>query len=154
MKIISFNCRGLARPNKKLALRRMIAAEPVDVIFLQETLGTTESITHFLESILPGWKFLGLDANGRSGGIALGFNPRIIILHNCQGGSGHIGVDLFIADLGLEIWFYNVYGPCHHWPEFWDHLLSFELLQKEYLIMGGDLNFSLGHSESWGHRAQ
>ena len=104
--------------------------------------------------MLPRWKFLGLDANGRSGGIALGFNSCTINLRNCWGGFGHIGVDLFIADLGMEIRFYNVYGPCHHRPKFWDHLLSSELLQKEYLITEGDLNFSLGHSESWGHRAQ
>ena len=30
----------------------------------------------------------------------------------------------------------------------------FNFFQNDYLIMGGDLNFSIGHSESWGHHAQ
>jgi len=29
-----------------------------------------------------------------------------------------------------------------------------DLLQVDNLIMGGDLNFSVGYSESWGHHAQ
>jgi hypothetical protein len=71
--------------------------------------------------MLLGWSFLALDANGRSGGIALGYNTRSINLFNSWGGSGHIGADIFSADLGIEIRLINVYGPCHHRPEFWDH---------------------------------
>eukprot|EP00253_Pinus_taeda_P019805 PITA_19805 len=154
MKIVSFNCRGLARPKTKLTLCRMIVVEPIEVIFLQENLGIVEAISHLLESMLPIWIFLGLEADGRSGRVALGYNSCAINLRNSWGGSGHIGVDLFIADLGMEIRSYNVYGSGHHWPEYWDHFLSSKLLQKEYLIMGGDLNFSIGHSKSWGHQAQ
>eukprot|EP00253_Pinus_taeda_P027834 PITA_27834 len=39
-------------------------------------------------------------------------------------------------------------------PTLWDHLLGSEVFQKDYLILGVDLNFSNGHSESWGHHAQ
>ena len=45
-------------------------------------------------------------------------------------------------------------GPCHHRPKFWENILSSDIFRKEHLISGGDLNFSLGHSESWGHHAE
>eukprot|EP00253_Pinus_taeda_P003055 PITA_03055 len=54
----------------------------------------------------------------------------------------------------MEIRAINVYGLCQHNTEFWDYLLNFELCQKDFLIMGGDLNFSIGHVESWGRRAK
>lgn len=97
---------------------------------------------------------LGIDAGCRSGGIALGFNLRTTNLCNCSGGHGYLGADLFLADLGLEIRAINVYGSCQHMPEFLDRLLNSELYQKDFHIMGGDLNFSIGHAESWGRRAQ
>lgn len=78
MKILSFNCRGLSRPNKKVALRRLLAAEALDIIFLQETLGPTMDISQTLEHILPGWRFFGLDAHGRSGGLTVGISTRTI----------------------------------------------------------------------------
>ena len=48
----------------------------------------------------------------------------------------------------------NVYGPCDQRETFWRRLLNFSLLAQEHTILGGDLNFSLGFSESWGHSAQ
>ena len=32
--------------------------------------------------------------------------------------------------------------------------MNSNLLQKDNIILGGDLNFSIGFSESWGHHAQ
>lgn len=51
MKWLSCNCRGLARPAKKLALTRLLELEKLDVIFLQETLGVSYQITAFMEVI-------------------------------------------------------------------------------------------------------
>lgn len=48
----------------------------------------------------------------------------------------------------------NVYGPCQNWVTFWDQLLRSRLLQVDNVILGDDLNFSIGYSESWGHNAQ
>lgn len=36
MKILSFNCRGLASSSKKLALKKLVRVENRDIIFLQE----------------------------------------------------------------------------------------------------------------------
>ena len=44
MKIMSFNCRGLAGPGKNTALMRVLSLEHPDVLMLQETLGVGEVI--------------------------------------------------------------------------------------------------------------
>lgn len=78
MKILLFNYKGLFRPDKKLALHRLISADSLDIIFLQETLGSADDISCTLEHSLPRWKFSRLDAQGRSGGLALGINSQSI----------------------------------------------------------------------------
>eukprot|EP00253_Pinus_taeda_P010037 PITA_10037 len=102
MKIVSFNCKGLARPDKNLTLHKLILTTPIDVIFLQETLGLADSITHLLDSMFPRSTFIGLDANGRSGGLSLGYNKHSINLSNFWGGPMHIGEDMFSFYLGIE----------------------------------------------------
>jgi exonuclease III len=67
MKILSFNCRGLANPNKKSSLRRLVEQCSLDVILLQETLGDNLAVVKILESLLPGWMFTAVDARGCSG---------------------------------------------------------------------------------------
>ena len=47
----------------------------------------------------------------------------------------------------------NVYGPCLNREVYWNSLLACSLLTLPNIIMGGDLNFSLGISESWGTHA-
>lgn len=136
MKLFSYNCRGLASPDKKLAFCRLLSIEQVDVIFLQETLGLTEPITHLLESILPIWNFNSLDVNGRSEGIVMGYNTRTIKMNNIWGGSGFIGVDLYTSDLGNELPIINVYVSCQNQAFFSEHLLRSNLLQADNLILG------------------
>jgi exonuclease III len=66
MKILSFNCWGLANPNKKSSLRRLVEQCSPDVILLQETLGDNLAVVKILESLLPGWMFTVVDARERS----------------------------------------------------------------------------------------
>ena len=72
MKLMSFNCRGLAGPVKKSAFIRVLTLEHPDVILLQETLEVGEVIQERLESWILGWSFVTLDARGHSGGIGGG----------------------------------------------------------------------------------
>lgn len=51
MKFLSFNCRGLASTSKKLALQRLIENETIDILMLQETLGSAVSIEHTLATL-------------------------------------------------------------------------------------------------------
>jgi len=88
MKCLSFNCRGLASSDKKLALRSLIGSVRIDILLLQETLGNGGSINNILSNMLPGWIFHTLDSRGRSGGCALAFNNNSIKIENIWGGEG------------------------------------------------------------------
>jgi exonuclease III len=76
MKLLSFNCRGLASPSKHLALQPLLEIAQPDVFLLQETLRGKEVIVRLLEKTQKGWSFFGSNATGRSGGLAMGWNPK------------------------------------------------------------------------------
>lgn len=152
--MLFFNCRGFASLGKKLSLHILLSSEQIDVIFLQETLGLANVITHLLESWLPRCIVEALDVNGWLGGMALGINSRSIKFCNIWGSFGHMGVDIYSPKLGTKIRIINVYGPCQNWAEFWNQLLNSDILQHDNIILGGDLNFSIGFAESWGKHAQ
>jgi len=122
----------------------------LDIIFLQETLGQSCDIERTLEIFLSGWKFSGLDAHDHSGGLALGINTRTIKEISCWGGSGFIGVDVYSVELGTPFRIVNIYGPFLNHPAFWDHVLDSKQFSTGNLIVGGDLNFSIGFIKSWG----
>ena len=54
----------------------------------------------------------------------------------------------------MDLCVINVYGPCSNRATFWSTLLESDLLKEDNIILGGDLNFTLGFCESWGHSAQ
>jgi len=154
MKIMSFNCRGLAGPLKRPALRRVLDLEHPDVLMLQETLGEMEAVKSKLEGMLPGWVFHCLDVRGRSGGIATGWNPRTVKAENVWGMDSVLGCSFLSSDIGEEITLLNIYGPYQDRIPFWEKVFSLECLKNDTVIIGGDLNFSLGHSEVWGPQAR
>ena len=154
MKILSFNCRGLAGPGKKSAFIRVLTLEHPDVILLQETLGLGEVIQERLESWIPGWSFVTLDAKGRSGGLAVGWRISGVKLINSWGSEGVLGVVVFSEELGISFSVINVYGPYINRVPFWDSLLQNPLVSGDSVVLGGDFNFSLGHNEVWGPHAQ
>lgn len=141
MKMISFNCRGLASPGKELALQRLLNFELIDFLFLQETLGQANVITHLLKSWLPRWTFHSLDANGNYGGLALGINSCSIRICNIWGSTGHIRADIYSPELESEIKIINIYRPYHSQEEYWIELLISNIRQQENLIMGGRPKF-------------
>jgi len=144
----------MASASKKLALHRLFDIEPIDMILLQETLGDVDHIYRALLSLKHGWHFHCLYAMGRSRGLAIGYNPRTIKALSAWGGSGFIGMDIFSAELGLNLWIVNIYGPCRQRESFWQHFLNLSIVSLDHVILGGDLNFSIGFGESWGSQAQ
>jgi exonuclease III len=111
MKVLSFNCRGLANPSKKSSLRRLVEQSSPDVILLQETLGDSVSVVKTLETLLPGWMFAAVDARGRSGGLATGWKKRKCKLENVWGFISGIGLTIYSIDLGHNLTVINIYGP-------------------------------------------
>ena len=72
MILMSLNVRGLASLPKKLAVKRLIDLHSVDVLFIQETMIEGGVLVQDLEFMIHGWKFISVDAMGRSGGLILG----------------------------------------------------------------------------------
>lgn len=112
MKCLSFNCRGLASSSKKLALKRLIESDPINIIMLQETLCSADQLTRAMQTLVPAWCFHAIDAVGRSGGLAIGFNPRSIKMDSAWGGPRFLGLDIFSVELGMTLRVVNVYAPC------------------------------------------
>jgi len=71
-----------------------------------------------------------------------------------MGGRGYIGIDAYVQTMETEIRLINVYGPCSDRATFWHSLLNSALFQQDNIILGGDLNFTTGFSETWGHAAR
>lgn len=150
---LSYNCRGLANPKKRLALKRLIYESKCDIIYLQETLCTSEAAVRSLQTLLPGWILHGLDACGRSGSLVIGINPRKSRPLSIWGGRGFLGMDIFMGDLGIPIRIINIYGPNQNRLSFWQNFLNGNHITPN-TVLGGDFNFSLGVGESWGQHAQ
>ena len=68
-------------------------------------------------------------------------------------GSG-LCASLFSLELKLDVCLANIYGPYIDKDFFWKKLLEMDCMKCEKLILGGDLNFSMGLSEIWGFRAR
>lgn len=76
MKIMAFNCKGLANPSKKSPLKRLVDFAKPNVIFLQETMGSCQMVKNALEALLARWTFEAINARGRSGGLTSRWNER------------------------------------------------------------------------------
>lgn len=151
---LSWNCRGLASKPKKLALKDLISRCNPDIVFLQETLGNSMEVEAALGSLLPGWVFMAADASGHSGGIAMGFKQGKLKVLSSWGLQNVLGMEVVSSEFDFPLTIVNVYGPCQGRAMFWNEFLSKSLVQDKNLIIGGDLNFSMGTSEAWGPLAR
>ena len=112
MKLLSFNCRGLVNTHKKLSLKWLVSRLSLDVIFLQETLGTSESVRDLLQFVCLGWEFMVMDTRGRLGGLAIGCHSGSCQISSFWGCFSCLGVYLYSQKLNFSFCLINVYGPC------------------------------------------
>ena len=75
-------------------------------------------------------------------------------MNNSWGSEAVLGVEAFSEELGISLSVLNIYGPYLNRAYFWDSLLQNPLVNGDSIVMGDDLNFSLGHNEVWGPHAQ
>jgi hypothetical protein len=111
-------------------------------------------VVSLLEFVFPLWSFIGLDAKGRSGGLAIGWNKNKVKMLNSWGFESGLGVEIVCADMGRYFTILNIYGPYQDRVPLWESLLWKSFISKDNMIIGGDLNFSLGAAEVWGPRAR
>jgi hypothetical protein len=116
-------------------------------IILQETMGLSTKVKKVLEGFLPGWAFEAVDVAGRSRGLAIGWLHRQIRCDNLWGIQLGIGADFFSREVNLSFSVLNLYGPYQSRLQFWEDLFRKSLCCNPDLIVGGDLNFSLGEAE-------
>jgi len=154
MKVMSFNCRGLVGPPKKSALRRVVSLECPDVLLLQETLGVGEEVRMKLEIWFSRWHFEALDVKGRSGGLVVGWDERKVKVLNLWGMDSVLGMITSALDLEEVFMIMNIYGPYLDRVSFWEAFFSKNISKGDSVIIGGDLNFSLGRSKVWGPSAR
>eukprot|EP00253_Pinus_taeda_P029408 PITA_29408 len=103
-----------------------------------------------LKSLFPGWVFIAMDASGHSGGLAIGYKESRVKIINHWGLKNVLGMEVLSPDFPFSITIVNVYGPCQSRELFWEELMSKTVMNSPLMIMGGDLNFSLGRTEAWG----
>lgn len=124
MKVMSFNCRGLVGPPKRLASKSVVSLEHPDVILFQETLGGWDEVKLKLERWFSGRHFEALDVKGRSGGLAVGWDERSVKVLNLWGMESVLGMTVSALDLGEEFNIMNNYGPYQARIPFWDDFFS------------------------------
>eukprot|EP00253_Pinus_taeda_P019083 PITA_19083 len=107
-----------------------------------------------LKSSFPGWSFHAIDAEGHSGGLAIGIKEGRMLINSLWGMDHALGTKISSPDMGVSLLMLNIYGPCQGREQFWNNLLSKDLIKDRSLILGGDLNFSIGTSEAWGPNAR
>ena len=84
---------------------------------------------------------------GRSSGLILGWKSCKFLFHNAWAMKAGLCAVLFSFDLHKEISFVNICAPYLDRETFWNTLIKMDCFLTPYLVIGGDLNFSLGLSE-------
>ena len=95
---------------------------------------------------------MAIDVCGRSGGLASGWNMQSFRCEGMCSLSSGIGMELFDAHLGMVLTILNIYVPYLNQVPFWTTLLGKSFISNRKVILGGELNFSLGSAEVWGPR--
>ena len=73
---------------------------------------------------------------------------------NVWGMESILGISIKALDMVDTFDVINIYGPYLNRIPFWGTITKHSLFGGENLIIGGDLNFSLGQAEVWGPHAK
>lgn len=125
-----------------------------DVLLLKETLGNGVEVESMLNALLPGWKFSAMDSVGHSGGLTVGYREGRIKIRNQWGMKQAMGMECQSLEFEFPLTILNIYGPCQGRMPFWNELMENLLVKSKFMVLGGDLNFSLGRAEAWGPTAR
>ena len=143
MKILSWNVRGLGRREKRSVIKDLLCHEKPDIVILQET--KRELIDKRLISSIWGvrykeWSFL--PSVGRSGGIIIIWDVRIVKGVETILGEYSVSVCFNCVKGGSKWWLSGVYGPNNPKERcvFWEELAGLYGLCGDKWCIGGDFN--------------
>jgi hypothetical protein len=105
-------------------------------MLLQETMGDEALVVSWLKVGFKNWDFVGLDANGRSGGVALGWNTMRIKFSTTWGFDSGLGALVQEVGSDKEYEILNVYGPYQDRSPFWEALARKSFFSHSNLILG------------------
>ena len=71
MKVVTWNIRGCNHPRKIRTLARKIKQEKLDILFLQETKCSFESMQQIGQNIWKGYQVMVVEVDGMKRGIAI-----------------------------------------------------------------------------------
>ena len=91
-----------------------------------------------------------MDAKGRPGGLIVGWRNKSMLYKNTWVMENGLGLSFYSMELKSICVLVNIYGSYIKSEVFWHNLLSKKCIGKKNLILGGDLKFSMGLSESRG----
>eukprot|EP00253_Pinus_taeda_P023384 PITA_23384 len=105
-------------------------------------------------ALLSGWRFSAMDSIGHSGGLTIGYKEGRVRILNQWGLERAMGAEILSIDFDVRLTIINIYGPCQGRMEFWNDLLSNDIMGRSNMVLGGDMNFSLRRAETWGPAAR
>eukprot|EP00253_Pinus_taeda_P035564 PITA_35564 len=107
-----------------------------------------------LKTLVPGWVFSAIDSSGHSGSLAIGCKEGRIKVINQWGTKHVLGMEVLTPIFPRPFTILNIYGPCQGRESFWVDMMAKSFMKASLLIVGGDLNFSMGRAEAWGPSAR
>jgi len=99
-----------------------------------------------MRKLLLGWEFHGLDSEGSSRGIIIGFSTNNSLI-NWFSLPSRLYTKLYSKELDTSLTFHNLYGPYEGKELFWDKIFVLNCIRLEKLIVGGDLNMTLSREK-------
>ena len=82
-------------------------------------MGLEKEVYLFLKKSFNNFDFHVISAGGNSGGLALGWNPRVVNINNIRVFDSWLGDNFFHAKINTLFTFANIYGPYNE-----DHFLE------------------------------
>ena len=111
MKIISWNIRGCNHQRKLKTLGRKLRMEKPDVLYLQETKCSFETMMRIGPKVWKGNIVMAIDSAGMGGGIVILWDPSRIDLSEWRDSHFSLEATFKFLDSGASGTLVNIYGP-------------------------------------------
>lgn len=142
MKWLSWNIRGLGRPEKMRKIRKLLADRKIDMALFQETKKASISSVD-IKRLWPrdNFEFMAVDAEGRAGGLLCIWDPDVFQLSDCCSNRSYLLLagTVFNSFACVVI---NVYAPNDtvRRGKLWETLVSLKAIFHTPWCVGGDFN--------------
>lgn len=111
MKLISWNIRGLNGPRITRILKNMLKQENPQSLFLQDTKCDSNILDRLAAKFWPGNHNVVVEADGASGGLAIIWDSRAIVLNNFHAHRNFLQANFHIIGTNQHGLLTNVYFP-------------------------------------------